>query len=194
MRLMNLARCLMVAGIVSSAAMAATEEPGESSANAYWRESSPLKFNVGGGASYYNGNTGWGLTTGIGTRLTEESPIFVGVDLGFNFWSANSSLTSTSLRATGISLLPTISYGFEISGLKSVRPYMGLALGPMLNIESRTELGVDSSGSRVQFVLLLRPGVNIGISDQLSLNLEPKFGVIASSFVILPTASFVIGM
>ncbi len=184
---------VLVAALAVIPASYASEEPGSSSGEAYWNDSSPIKINVGGGASYYNGNTGWNISGGISKRITSDMPLFAGVDLGINMWSFNSSVAAASQGAMGISLLPSLIYGFSFKDMKNLRPYIGLAAGPMLYMENSNIAGVGNN-TRVFLEILIRAGANLAISDSVSLNLEPKFGILGGRFVFLPSANAVFGI
>jgi hypothetical protein len=186
---------VLAAALAVIPAAYASEEPGSSSGEAYWKDSSPVKVSVGGGASYFNGNTGWGVTGGVQKRISDDMPLYAGIDLGINVWNFNSSVAATSEGAFGIALLPSLVYGFSLKDMKNLRPYIGLALGPQLYIENRNIAGVgNNSDTRVYLEALVRVGANLAISDGVSLNLEPKFGLMGGRFVFLPTASAVFGI
>jgi hypothetical protein len=145
---------------------------------------------AGPGLAVYNGNVGLAVNVGA---LTEVYPdLFVGADLGLNFWSFNSAAgTTVSTGATGVQLLPSAIYRFSVNGSRTIFPYIGLSVGPNIYIGKTTIGGVSNSSSRVLFEALFRPGLYTRLSNSLVLNVEGKLGILDSDFIFLPSANLV---
>ncbi len=150
-------------------------------------------WNIGPGLALYGGNTGWAINTGALIRVEQNSPIFVGADLGVDFWTFNSTTTLAKSSATGFQLLPTAIYRFRMADLHNFFPYVGVSVGPNVYVERSTSTaGVQTSATSVLFEALLRPGVYTSLTDSIALNIEAKFGVLRSEFIFLPQINAVI--
>jgi len=151
-------------------------------------------LSVGSGLALYNGNTGWAINAGGLTQVADDLPLFVGADLALNFWGMN-SVTGSPISAgtTGIQLLPTAIYRFDVEALGPVRPYIGLSMGPNVMVTRREEvvggLVQKTSDTTVAFEILARPGIFLALTDAVALNFETKLGVLRSDFIFLPSAN-----
>ena len=148
-------------------------------------------MSFGPGMAFYKGpdaketnSGGAGFSTHFGavTQLTSDSPLFVGLDLGLQFWSFDSKQGDRS--ATGLQLLPTAYYNVDWNIESAFQPYVGISAGPHVYF-SRNPIKGDST--TINFEALLRPGVTFLMAPGLSMNFEPKIGFIGSDFVFLPT-------
>ncbi len=162
--------------------------PGEGNA-------SDVFFSAGPGLALYHGNTGWSVNIGALTEVSQNSNLFVGADLGLNLWYYNTAGVVGSripTGTTGIQLLPTAIYRFQVAG--SLFPYVGLSVGPHVAISSFTLGGVRQSETDLQFELLFRPGFFITLGRTVSLQVEAKLGVLDSDFIFLPQANAVFAL
>lgn len=107
-----------------------------------------------------------GLNFQLSTRIVRDVPLYLTADVGPFFHN-----TSYTFRVV-VPILFGMDYQVEIAG-SAVKPIFGVNLGPVV-------------GSRVVFGMLFRPGVNIAIGRNISLNFEPRLGVIANSFAFMP--------
>lgn len=107
-----------------------------------------------------------GVIAQFSTPVMGSTPLFFTVDFGPYFYS-NYFGTSVAIAA-----LAGMDYRFALPRTK-IRPLFGVNFGPAF-------------GRRVVFAMLFRPGVDFPLSADVELNLETRFGVIASSFVFLP--------
>jgi hypothetical protein len=152
-------------------------------------------LNAGPGMALLSGNTGWALNVGALTQVQENSPIFIGADLGLDFWN-NTSVNgaSASTGATGLQLLPTAIYRFNIAGARNIYPYAGVSMGPHIYFQRdvvANNVVITQGTTNVYFELLFRPGIFLGITDSIALNLEPKFGLLKDMFIFLPNVNAV---
>lgn len=148
-------------------------------------------MSFGPGLAFYNGpdakethsgSAGFSTHFGAVTQLTSDSPLFVGVDFGLQFWSFDSKQGDRS--ATGLQLLPTAYYNVDWNVESAFQPYVGISAGPHVYFSRNPVKGQSTS---VNFEALLRPGVTFLMAPGLSMNFEPKLGIIGSDFVFLPT-------
>jgi hypothetical protein len=153
----------------------------------------PWSVNLGTGLAIYNGSTGWALGVGSLYQVT-DAPLFVGADLGLNFWSFSAVMGTTSYGATGVQLLPTAVYALRQEAVRGLHPYFGLSIGPHLYSESRTVAGVTTTNTQAFFEVLFRVGANYTLSQTVALQVEPKFGLLNGNFIFLPQVSAVIAL
>src|SRR5258708_4478820 len=57
------------------------------------RDSFPVEFWVGPGFAFYQHQTGFALNLGANAPLSNQWPIFVGIDAGINFWNRDYGTT-----------------------------------------------------------------------------------------------------
>lgn len=162
--------------------------PGEGNA-------SDVFFSAGPGLALLNGNTGWAVNVGALTEVSRGSNLFVGADLGLNFWNFNTAGVVGSripTGTTGIQLLPTAIYRFQVAG--ALFPYVGASVGPHIAVSSFTLGGVRQTETDLQFELLFRPGFFVTLGRAVSLQVEGKLGVLDSDFIFLPQANAVFAL
>lgn len=150
---------------------------------------------AGAGLALYDGATGWAINVGA---LHEVYPNFlVGADLGLNFFGSNTVSTpaaSLSSSSTGIQLLPTAIYRFNVGQSRMVFPYIGLSVGPNVFLSKISSGANSTTGTRVLFEALLRPGIYTRVSDVVVLNVEGKLGLLDSNFIFLPQVNIVFSL
>lgn len=98
-------------------------------------------------------------------RPVRDLPLYLTGDTGPYFY------TGYSFQVM-VPILLGMDYHFQIPD-SSIRPIFGVGLGPVI-------------GSRVVFGMLFRPGLIFDIHRSVSLNIELRLGVIASSFAFVP--------
>lgn len=200
---MNTSGRLVSLGLVAVAlffaggAPAATTESTSNLSDAIPREDAKnggLYMYVGPGLALYDGGTGWAVNFGALTPAYEGSPLFVGADLGIDRWSTSVTQipnASVSASSTAFQLLPTAIYRFDIAQAPSLHPYVGLSFGPNILVGrgSTTVNGqpaVDKSSTTLYIETLFRPGVFTSLTDSVALQIEPKLGLLGSTFIFLP--------
>jgi|GEM_PF-3014720 len=160
------------------------------------RTDSSLFVTAGPGLATYNGNIGWSINFGVLSQLGGNRNLFYGLDGAINFWSFSSNsapVAQFSSGATGIQLLPTMVYRFEVS-MPWLFPYIGLSVGPNIYREKQTVSGNTDTKSDVFLEVLFRPGFFTKLTKTVSLQVEPKFGILRSEFIFLPQANAVFAL
>lgn len=109
-----------------------------------------------------------GVDIGIAARLG-SSPVYLGADLGILDHGSDPTYVVAPL-------LGSLYYQLEARG--PLHPLLGLMAGPVFT----TGGGFDTT----RLGLLVRPGINLALGNIAAINLEPRFGLIGSSFSFLP--------
>ncbi len=148
----------------------APEEPG------YSGDDHNARFSVGPSFGLLEGVAGVGASTSLVFRLKANLALYVGLESGFYHWS------SGGVSISSIPILPTLYYRVRISG-SNVTPYFGASVGISVTIGS---LAFYGSASEIDFMGLARPGIEFELDRQTSFYVEPKLGIIGSTFVFLP--------
>jgi hypothetical protein len=136
--------------------------------------------------------TGFGFQVGGLTQVTQALPLFVGADLGMNFWSQSATVTdvsngtsvTTSSTYKVIQIMPTAIYKFELVNPRWLHPYAGVSAGIGLQLAPLQ--------NTVLFEGFVRPGVSFDVAQGISIAAEPKCGLLSDNFIFEPTiyASF----
>jgi hypothetical protein len=141
---------------------------------------------IGPGIFVGGGTAGFAMNFGGAAHVT-NMPLYVGADLGLDFIG----------DATIIQLLPTAYYMFTLPKLRHTRLYGGLSLGPAIATAGgfagqvgNAQVNVGGS-TTVLFEMLIRPGAEFDLAPNLMVQVEPKFGLLSSSFVFIPQANAV---
>lgn len=158
---------------------------------------SDVFFSAGPGLAVFNGNTGWALNIGGLKEVGEDANLFVGADLGLNFWNYSGATpgfgSAYPTGATAIQLLPTAIYRVRFNKDSTFFPYIGLSVGPNVYIERSTTtvagIAQSTSSTSVLFQALLRPGFYTGLSRTIGLQVEGKLGILLLEFIFLPQVS-----
>ena len=108
---------------------------------------------------------------GVGARVADTLPLYLGVNFGFNYIGSEPDL--------GFQILPTVTYRYETGAKQVIYPYVGISAG--LHLVPGNEL----------FELLLRPGAEISLTRSFGLAIESTFGVTDASFSFLPALNAV---
>ncbi len=154
------------AGVVRTESLTAPEEP-------------MFLMTMGTGIGVADKQMGWALNWGALMSLDLVEPIYVGVDMGAYYWGTDFSRADKSL--TAIQVNGTVVYQFPLLA-SWFHPYFGASLGPVFVTRNEKGLEMGFSG-------WLRPGLLVPIMDKASIGLEPKLGVLESSFVMVAQLS-----
>lgn len=144
-------------------------------------ESSYL-LNLGTGVAAISDQMGWVMNWGALARVTSHMPWFVGADIGVHYWRQSPVVPGNSM--TGIQVMATSLYSFDLGRHSFLTPYLGLSAGPFLRYREREGLAASLS-------LVLRPGMRFRFTDVLSLSLEPRLGLMESNLLVQGQASAV---
>lgn len=132
-----------------------------------------------------SGETGMGFAFGVLTQTEISKRLQVGADIGIHFWGKFSGLSNGDNSVTALQLLPTAVY--TLGSDSTFVPYMGLSAGPYLYLNALKSGSLTDTGSRVDFLVLFRPGLTWNIGKKVGLNGEAKFGSLGGAFIVMPT-------
>jgi hypothetical protein len=139
-------------------------------------DESATVWNLDGAMIAGGGDVLPGIEIGLSTRILDSSPLYLGGELGM-FLSADRPSYFM------MPILASLYYQFE--PYSSVHPLLGVLTGP--------NISTGGGYSTVSFEFLFRPGINIALG-RVSLNLEPRFGVIGDNFVFAPQVGAVLAL
>ena len=130
------------------------------------RASTPTSIVVAPSLLVADGGVAAGVLGQFSMPVIRGTPLFFTAEVAPYF--------ASNYVATGVAVatLVGMDYRFALPRTK-IRPLFGVNFGPVW-------------GRRVVFGMLFRPGVDFPIAPSIELNLETRFGVIASTFVFLP--------
>ncbi len=169
---------LLVAGLMMSGTAAQAAATSTTTAKAYRNDRVNLGFS--GGLVTTGGVYGGVFLAGVSLPVGRYSPVRVGLDSGIIF-----------AEGTGLPILLNITYNFD--GSAGVRPYIGAAVGPVINLSSgtRTVFGYTVAnpgvGSDVKLAILVKPGLRFNVAENLDIMVETAFGGLTGTFYIAPT-------
>ncbi|MCB0404487.1 MAG: hypothetical protein KDD51_06850 [Bdellovibrionales bacterium] len=142
------------------------------------RKISNTQLHVGTGLGSMYGGFGLPLNFGFRFRAAKGSRVLIGGDTGVTIgWGF------------ALPLMASVTYEVNNSRKDDVRPYAGASLGPVFSF-----MGGYYYGAGVSLAMLLRPGINIRLSDNLDLNTEVPFGSVGNAFYMAPQANLVINL
>lgn len=155
-------------------------------------------INAGPGLAVYRGNTGWAMNFGL-VKESANTSLMYGLDMGLDFWNftpvTEAAGVVRSSGNTGIQVLGTVMYRFDLPVSRTIFPYVGLSIGPNFFVERAdvTQNGAltQRSTTSVFGEFLLRPGFYTRVARSVSLSVEGKLGLLRSDFIFLPQANFV---
>lgn len=153
-----------------------TEEKSSSSADSHAHDGGYL----GGTFALLSGTAGVGGTFGYLFEVGEN--FSAGVESGFYYWSQSAGSLSASVWV--IPIMPTFRYFFP-SSKGSVIPFVGVSAGIGITSGSVSSGSASASATQVNFEGLLHLGLEFGGDKHIFI--DPKIGIINSSFVFLPT-------
>lgn len=140
------------------------------------RKVSNTQLHVGTGLGSMNGGFGLPINFGFRIRAAKGSRVLIGGDtgvtLGYGF---------------AFPLMASATYEINNSRKEDVRPYAGVSIGPVIGTARFYGVGVSLG-------MMLRPGMNIRLSDNLDLNTEVPFGSVGNAFYMAPQANLVINL
>ncbi len=137
-----------------------------------------VALDFSGGLITVGGAYGGNFLAGVTLPVEKNSAVRLGFDSGITF-----------THATWIPILMSVIYNLGTPG-NAVHPYIGGAVGPMIRVSSTKFSGLTVSdeltGDGVRLAILLRPGIRVGLTDNLDLTGEIPLGGITGTFVIGP--------
>jgi hypothetical protein len=134
-------------------------------------QETPVTMDIATGIAVMNGVSMPGLNFGLYTRLIKQTPVYFGIETSAFF---------DTVGQTG-ALVPVLAgtyVEFELS--PKVKPTLGVLTGPAFVVNS------TAPSNHTTYALLLRPGMDFVLAKNVGLNLQSRFGVIGSSFVVIP--------
>lgn len=176
--------CLFVSSVALSAqSTKRTTSSGEMVETAFTPRTKSAQVSVGPVVAVFpdDGETGFGSQIGVGARMAQSVPLYVGIDLALHFWGKFRAVAGDN--TTGLQLLPTAYYQYDVSTV--VHPYAGVSAGPYIMTGGTPNVG---------FGLLFRPGFNFTFSDVVGLNVEMKFGEVVNNFIWTPNLSLLLSL
>lgn len=126
----------------------------------------------------HSGQGAPGFNVGMASQLGTEIPVYIGGEVGMY-------LETVSPSYAIVPLLGQVYVQFATDA--TVHPLIGVLAGPVIATG-----GGDSAAAGLG--MLFRPGINIDVGRTAALNLEARFGVIGSSFVIAPTIGAIVAI
>lgn len=179
---------LLLATAAISASSAGAASHGHTRASVSTSSSVPMEMNVGTLLAISGGEVWPGADFGFGARVARAgiAGFYVGGDLSNYFH------VSDPFR-WAIAVLPAAYVEFIVSSL--FHPRIGVSLGPVFEVV-KGDLVANRFQDRntVSFGLLFKPGVNLFFSRDLALQVEPRLGVVQSSFLFAPEIGMTIGI
>ena len=120
---------------------------------------------------------GFGVAATLIFKIIRDVPLYVGIESGFYRWGG--------ISTSSFPVLATLLYRLRI-GESNVTPYMGVSAGVSI-----TAVTAGISSTKAQFEGLGRVGVEFELDRQTAIFVEPKLGILDTSFVFLPTVGIV---
>lgn len=147
----------------------------------------PVIIGMGPGLAFIGEKTGWSFNVNGATQANVDYPVFFGMDTAINIWRSSSGDSET-----GIQLLPTAYYLFEVTRTKEVYPYFGMSVGPTVMVKKTMIGGVPDTNTSLSLAVLFRSGLAVSLASYAWFHFEPKFGLLAGRMLFLPqiTAAF----
>lgn len=142
-------------------------------------------FSIVGDSSSQNGWSSFSGGLNILTPLPTKVPLLVGLELGVDLGQTNLNQDMSALRA-----LATILFKTSVAGSPSLHPYVGVAIGPQYVVANQVTpgFGTVTEDKRVFLEAILRVGLSIDVSKDVSLGLEPRAGLTGGSLIFNPLA------
>ncbi len=139
-------------------------------------DTAPLVLNVAAGLLTSGASASPGMVVGINSRITHRGPIYLGGEFG----------AYVVTRSPAYAMFPLLASGYVQFELSSgVHPLLGAMIGPVFS---------TSGGSSAQLEILFRPGLNFELGRNFVLNMEPRFGVMGSSFIFVPQLGVILAI
>ncbi|MCB0404843.1 MAG: hypothetical protein KDD51_08655 [Bdellovibrionales bacterium] len=161
---------------------------------------SSSRFTVGGGVAVLEGvdgaNMGVGGSVGFAFRVSPGSPVFLGMDVGYNYWDVrvkeqqNGTEITRTASLNSLQMLASIYYRFLDNQDAKAHPYIGFSLGPnLMSGDEKIKMGgssVTAGGSQVALQMYFRPGVEFDLSRSIGLNFESRIGLLEGNLMFAP--------
>ncbi len=126
-----------------------------------------------GGLVTAGGNYGGNFLLQMTVPVSKASPVRLGLDTGVMF-------------SKGVSLPILVTMVFDIvTTVRNISPYVGGSVGPVIGLSSNAGDAVFGDG--IKLGILVRPGINFGLTDNLNLNVELQTGGLTGIFYISPS-------
>ncbi|MCB0416283.1 MAG: hypothetical protein H6617_06060 [Bdellovibrionaceae bacterium] len=163
-------------------------------------EESTSRFSVGGGVAVLEGvdgaNVGFGGSVGFAFRVGPGSPVFLGMDVGYNYWNVrikeqqNGTEVTRNASLNSFQMLASIYYRFLDNQAAKAHPYIGFSIGPnLMSGDDKIKMGgnsVTAGGSQVALQMYFRPGVEFDVSRNVSVNFESRVGLLEGNLMFAP--------
>jgi hypothetical protein len=177
-RFSSLSVALFTALVVAQTATAASSIPrdNKSTADGFFRPSTPLIMDLDAGLLLATGTTAPGVDVHVAKRLNTDMPLFLGGELGLFLQTSG----STSLL---IPVLATFGTEFDVS--PTFHPTLGLGTGVTFG---------TATGSGVQFTFLVTPGARFDINSSNELNVGVRLGSMGGTFIVIPQVGLSFGV
>ncbi|MBY0370864.1 hypothetical protein K2X33_09275 [bacterium] len=112
---------------------------------------------------------GPGVGIAIARRIAQRAPVYLGLDSGM-FFQASPDLSII------VPALPMVYYRFGVNN--QLTPILGLGLGPVLSIGASVKF--------LDFMMLLTPGFQFNLDNEMDLFFRISFGVRGSVVMFMP--------
>jgi hypothetical protein len=133
-------------------------------------DAGPLRLSLDGGVLARAQTVSPGINAGLAKIISTAGE--VSLSLGAN---AGAFFLSRSPSSATFLLLPEGFFTYELT--PRVHPKAGVETGIALS---------TGGSSTAEYVLLLKAGVDIALSEELLVNVEPKVGIVGTNFAFLP--------
>lgn len=149
---------------------------------------------IKGSPSFLMGSAGTegtvpGLNLQLAVRFFNNVPLDLTTEIGGYYKKV--SVEPISISALIVPLLFGVNYSLEIPDLV-ITPSLGVNAGPVL-VRAALKTGkafgnLSASDSTITYGAFIVPGVTFDLSRNLGLSIEPRIGIMASTFIFSPQA------
>lgn len=158
------------------------------------------RFSVGTGVALLEGIDGAGIgiggNIGFAFRVSPDSPVYLGMDVGYHRWNVRIKETQNGTEITrsedlnSLQMLATIYYRFMEGLTTQAHPYLGFSVGPnLMSGSEKIKMGgnsITAGGTQVALQLYFRPGVEIDLTRSIGLNFESRIGLLEGNLMFAP--------
>lgn len=132
-------------------------------------------LSLGTGLAVIDQQMGWVMHWGAMGKVVPDQDWYVGMDVGVHYWRHSPITSGASM--TGIQMLASGYYAFDLGKTSFLTPYLGLSAGPFLRYRENANLAASLS-------VILRPGMRFRFTDVISMSLEPRIGLLEGGLVV----------
>lgn len=143
-----------------------------------------VSAHVGPGLFILDGDLHYGAELGFSVRISDRTPIYLGVDTGAY------GMTSESGNNYYFPVMGSVLARFDVNE-SSLHPILGVSAGVAFQQLSDSD-GATSNNS--YFLGIARAGVEIDLAKSFSLSLEPRVGLMKGNLLFNPVVGFSIGL